>query len=229
MRSITLYSGPVYPGIDTVHALDYERCMALAASGYAWVARYIPRDSRRLDVPDAHGGDWGGCWTLSTQELPQRTEAGLWVLPVQWGPQAGSTLTATGGHVAGFNARASARAMGVPPGVHLFADVEGGAARRSGRSGCVGWIEAWAAAVTAGGVYNAGLYIGDPSVPLTARQLYRLRGITSYWSAANSPPNPLPRGYAVEQDMPTEVCGIPCDTDTIRADRFGDVPILAAA
>ena len=229
MRAIVLPSGPVYRGIDTVHVITPEIAESLKAEGYSWVSRYIPRDSRRLVKPDARGGDWLGCWTLSEMELGWILDSGLCLLPVQWGPTRGEVLTAEGGHETGRHARSAARAMGVPAGVHLFADVEGNAARRSGRNGCKEWIEAWAAAVSGGDVYKAGLYIGDPGVPLTFAQLYGLRGITSYWSAANAPVAPLPRGYAVEQDPITEVAGIQCDTDTIRADRFGDVPVLACA
>ena len=227
MTAIQLPSA-IYRGIDTVHVLTPERCSALVALGYSWVARYIARDPRRLETPDTDGGDHAGCWTLSTSEARDIHAAGLGLVPVQWGPGAGDRITAQTGHLAGQDAAGYARWLGVTEGVHLWCDWEGARAMAAGAVNGRAYLEGWAAAVLAGG-YLAGLYVSLPQ-PLSGPQLYGLRGYDSYWGAAQgSLPVPLPRGYAIQQELLTEVAGIPCDPDTLRCDCSGGMPYLWAA
>jgi hypothetical protein len=216
----------VWRGLDTVQHLTPDYGRAIYGLGYRWVGRYLRRDGVVLDGPRA-GGEYGaavadGCDSLSLRELRDILGAQLAVLPVQYG----SFGSASDGQQLGAAAVQSARLLGLAQGTHLWADLEGGAPELAGHAAVRAYVEAWAAAVTAGG-YLAGLY--STHVGLTSGQLYGLAGITSYWSAAGPPPhNPLPRGFAVEQDLPHDVLGRDADSDTLRQDRAGEAPALVA-
>lgn len=220
-------------GLDTVGdddspgaVITRELAERMHADGYRFVARYLRYDGVVLDGPRPGGeydGGPDGCYSLSIRELRDAIDGGLAVLPVQYG----TFGDAAHGQRLGKAAVQSARLLGLPQGAHLFCDLEGAGPRSAGPTRITAYVEAWAAAVTAGG-FLAGLYLTD--VGLTARQLYGLRGVTCYWSAAGPvPANPLPRGYSLEQDRLTTVCGMRCDTDTVRTDRMGDGPALVAS
>ena len=227
MTAILLPPG-VYRGLDTVQSLTEVQAAVLDSLGYSWVARYGPLDDRRLEVPDAHGGDHGGCWTLSPSEARMWGRAGMLLLPVQWGPMRGDVLTAGLGHARGRAMAAWARWMGIDEGVHLWADWEGARAVAAGVMYGREYLEAWAAAVLAER-YRAGLYVSLPQ-PLSGEQLFGLRGYTSYWGAAQgSLPVPLPRDYAIRQSFPTTIAGVLCDPDVMQADLLGELPVLWAA
>jgi hypothetical protein len=220
-------SGPIYRGIDTVLALDSAQCDALAREGISWVARYLPINGLPPDVPDAQGGDHGGCWTLSALEAHRILSAGLAILPVQWGPAGGDRLCAALGQQRGQVVVAAARYLRVDPGVHLWCDYEGRRAEIAGPADGRAYLEAWSAVVTAAG-YHAGLYVSLPEA-LSGAELYRLSGYSSYWGAAQGGlPCPVPRDYAIRQGLSTEVCGVACDPDVLRPDCLGEVPILWA-
>jgi hypothetical protein len=224
----------VWKGIDTAgddrspgYVITPEVAAELLALGYRWVARYISLDGSVLDRP-LYGGDYLGCYSLSQAEAGWILDAGLGLLLVQWGPRAGDLLTPELGYQRGLAAAAAREVMGLPVGSHLMCDLEGRAAARAGRSLCLAYVKRWAEGGRSRGDL-AGAYIGDGTVPLSAQDLHGIPGVTCYWSAAaGPPPNPLPRGYAIEQDMPTTVAGIRCDTDTIRQDRRAQGPVLCA-
>jgi hypothetical protein len=227
MTAVLLPPG-TYRGLDTVQSPTETQANALASLGYAWVARYAPLDDRRLDMPDAYGGDHGGCWTLSLAEARMWGRVGMLILPVQWGPMRGDVLTATLGHARGREMASWARWMGIAEGCHLWCDWEGARAIAAGVLYGREYLEAWAGAVLAAG-YRAGLYVSVPQ-PLSGEQLYGLRGYTSYWGAAQSGlPVPLPRDYAIRQSMPTTIAGVLCDPDVMAPDLLGELPVLWAA
>ena len=191
-----------------------------------WVARYLRLDTEALDehVP---GGDHQGCYSLSRAELARITDAGMLVLPVQWGP-GHETLTADLGEQRGRLAVAQARALGLPSGIHLWCDIEGGGAYRSGGPACRDYVTAWARAVT-DGAYRAGLYVGDAAVPLDGADLYSLPRVTSYWRSATSggPDEPYPRrGWAIHQSPPMSDPMLH-DPDVMHPDALGEMPVLA--
>lgn len=223
-------------GIDTAgddHSPGFvitpEVAQKLREKGYWWVARYIPFEvSDVLDEPRA-GGDHRGCYSLSRAEVDWILGAGLGLLVIQWGPRGGEQLLGALGRARGEGANAVADALGLPEGIHLGCDLEGRAAAQAGRSGCLSFLARWGQGATRDARRRALLYDGDGMVPLSAQDLYGLADFDCYWSAAaGPPPNPLPRGLSIEQDPPTRVAGIACDTDTIRQDRRGEGPILTA-
>jgi hypothetical protein len=217
-------------GIDTAgddaspgNVITPELGACLFRDGYRWVARYTRPDGVVLDSPKP-GGDWQGCYSLSIAETRWILDAGLGIVPVQFG---------VFGDVARGNAvgRAMAqthRLLGFPGGAHHFLDVEGRGPASAGPAACREYIEAAAATALAGGesAPRVGLY-RTGQVPLTARETYRLRGITAYWAAAGPvPPSPAPRCDAIQQRPPGEVCGIACDRDYMRPDNMGACPSI---
>jgi hypothetical protein len=231
MRIIPYQPPPgTWKGIDTAgsdhspgNVITRELARALVAAGYFFVFRYINLDGTVLAEPDRHGGDYWGCWSLSKAELRWCLEEHLAVGLVQWG----TFGDAAAGMMNGEGASECARKLGIPPGVHIFADVEGRRPHLAGAWACKRYIEPHARSVVRAGDRGGLYYCGQ--VPLTSRQLWGLRKVTSYWAAAGPvPAPPKNRGCSLEQSPPTEVCGIGCDIDTLRQDRFGETPYLVA-
>jgi hypothetical protein len=222
----------VWLGIDTAgddnspgNVVTPELGAELYEYGVRWVARYTRPDGVVTDNPKP-GGDWQGCYSLSISESRDILGAGLAIVPVQFGVFGD---VARGNNVGRAMAQTH-RLLGFPGGVHHYLDVEGNGPANAGSAACREYIEAAAAAARAGGdsAPAVGLY-RTGQVPLTARETYGLKGITAYWRAAGPiPPDPHPRGNAIEQDPPTKVCGILCDTDTMRPDRKGKCPAVVA-
>lgn len=228
------YSPPagVWRGIDTAgddaspgNVITPALGRDLYEDGYRWVARYTRPDGVVIDNPRP-GGDWQGCYSLSIAESRDILEAGLAIVPVQFGVFG----DAARGQAVGRAMAQTHRLLGLPGGVHHYLDVEGSGPASAGAAGCREYIEAASAAALAGGASApaVGLY-RTGQVPLTGRQTYALRGVTAYWRAAGPlPPDPHPRGNTIEQDPSTRVCGILCDTDTMRPDRLGRCPAVVA-
>jgi hypothetical protein len=92
-------------------------------------------------------------------------------------------------------------------------------------------IEAWAAAINAGG-YIAGLYAGVPQ-PLTSKELGDLRGVTRYWKGQgrqvdrfgnlSEPTN----GWCMHQMFPSfHMGGVWVDANMVGNDYKGRVPTM---
>lgn len=228
---IIAYKPPpgVWTGVDTAgdddspgNVITPEIARELRSDGYRWVARYTRPDGVVLSNPKP-GGDWQGCYSLSIAESRWILEGGLGIVLVQFGIFG----DANRGNDAGKAALSCTRKLGIPTDVHHFADVEGSGPASAGPVKCKAYIEAWAAGNNAGGGYT-GLY-RTGQVPLSARQTYRLAGVTTYWAAAGPiPPSPAPRGDCIQQRPPSRVAGMLVDVDYMRLDNRGDFPILAA-
>jgi len=229
-RPVTLY-GPIWHGLDTVEPLTAEHCKTLVSEGVSWVARYTRPDGVVLERPNASGGDWAGCWSLSVEESRTILDSGLMLLPLQFAAWSKYGVTQESGHRLGSALRRCARLLSIPPGVHLWPDYEGGTVQRAGaRSGKVA-LEALAAEATRDG-HHCGLYHSVPH-PLTGSMLWGLRGVTAYWAAANQVPAPLPRENTIRQRLLRagyrnhehprwcgelgRDCPVPCGTDDLKA------------
>lgn len=197
------------------------------------VARYLRLDGTAEEEPSP-GGDHVGCWSLSRRELGWILEAGRTLIPLQFGPSGGDRLSGTLGLQRGSHAARAASLLELPQGVHLWCDLEGGAAERAGKGACDDYVRAWSMAVTSCG-YRAGLYVGDARVPLLGPDLYALPLITSYWGAAfvsrrwAAPWEPLPRGWAIRQHAPALLEGLRCDADDLAPDGRAETPWVVAA
>lgn len=219
----------VWKGIDTAgdddsvgNVITPEIARKLRAEGYRWVARYLRLDGTVPERP-VPGGGYRGCYELSAIESRWILGAGLGIAPVQFA----AFGSAADGNRWGRAMVTAARLLGWPRGLHLFADVEGSRVAAATPAEARAFIEAGAAAKIAGG--HRGALYSTGELPLSSQQLYGLRGVTCYWAAAGpTRAAPLPRGDAIEQDPPTRVCGIRCDTDTMRPDRRGSCPTIVA-
>jgi len=217
-----------WKGLDTAgddnspgNVITPEIAAQLHSEGFRWVARYTRPDGTVLDNPKP-GGDYQGCYSLSIAEMRWVLDAGLGLVPVQFGVFGDVNYM----HDRGRSAAGCARLYGWPK-VHHFADVEGnGPASVSSRE-CANRIEAWAAANNTGGGIT-GLY-RTGQVPLSAAQTYSLAGVTCYWAAAGpQPPNPAPRGDCIQQRLPSHAAGMACDVDYMRQDNMGQMPFIVA-
>jgi len=221
-------------GLDTVQVLHPAILGLLWAAGYRWVARYLRPDGRVNDAPEP-GGDYLGCHSLSRAELADILAAGFAVVPVQFGPSRGTQIAPAGGRERGEAMVRSARGLGLPEGVHLWADAEGRRmddADGDGKPGtlsdaaaCMAYLRALAGPVMRSD--NAGLYYAA-GLPLSGAQLYSLP-FTAYWSGANALPTPAGRGLSICQSKlydgsehgESTIYGLSCDVDLARVDSTG--------
>ncbi|MCU0917456.1 MAG: DUF1906 domain-containing protein [Planctomycetes bacterium] len=223
-------------GLDTVQPLTPAVLGLIWAAGYRWVARYLRPDGQVEDEPSV-AGDFGGCWSLSRRELADIIATGFAVVPIQFGPGRGTTISSAGGHERGRAMVRAARGLGLPQGCHLWCDAEGRRmddADGDGHPGtpldataCRLYLDAWAGEVRESG-YACGLYVG-PGLPLSGLQLYQLPGVSAYWSSATKTQTPVPRGWSIVQSKlydghegEATVYGLACDLDLARRDDRGD-------
>jgi hypothetical protein len=117
----------------------------------------------------------------------------------------------------------AAHAAGLPPGCHLWQDLE---AVDGTASDTLAYSRAWGVAAIGAG-YLAGLYVGY-AVPCSASELYTLPH-TSYWSDAGAR-QVATRGFSVRQRQPEVVIsGVHFDRDDVSLDLIGDTPIVCGA
>lgn len=210
MRAIPSLPGR---GCDSVQAVTRAQALALANDGILWIARYIARDMRRLETPDAHGGDWNGCWTLSRSELRDIISGGIGVVPVQWGPRSGELLDMRLGSQHGQYAASYARWLGVPEGVHLWCDLEGRRVTAAGKALAREYVDGWSAACLAGG-YRVGIYYSG--VPFTAADLDEITAlgwVSAWWRSAVKDHVPS-CGLSIQQHYPPRtIHGVQIDDD----------------
>lgn len=186
-----------------------------------WVARYTRPDGKVLDNPQP-GGDWQGCYSLSLAESRWILEAGLGIVPVQFGIFGDDARARDAG-------RAMAqchRLLGFPADAHHFLDVEGRRPAAAGSAACKRYIEIAAAAALAEGssAPAVGLY-RTGQVPLDGHETYRLGGVTCYWAACGpTPPVCYRRGEGIIQRLPGQLAGLNCDMDMMIPDGFGGMP-----
>lgn len=204
-------------GFDANTRITAPLAKAMHDHGYRFAVRYV----RRVQP---HSFD------LTAAEIVTLLNAGLGVMVVQHVANDGWVPTAMNGSNYGLIAAAETKAIGVPPQVHLWCDLEG---VRPGvpAQDVIAFCNAWHDEVEASG-YRPGLYVGwHPG--LTGQQLYRDLRFKSYWGAYNidRASMPAPRGLMMRQ---YEVCaadqvpGIHLDFDVnvIHADAMGDTPSL---
>ncbi|MDI1430024.1 glycoside hydrolase domain-containing protein [Polyangium sorediatum] len=125
-----------------------------------------------------------------------------------------------------------AQAFGFPQntGFTLWFDLEGSMAGASAGP-LLDYVNAWAAAVTAGG-FAAGIYTGKQSV-LSGTAISNLPNDCAYWQAAQFLPYSMPaRGYQMYQLYPAglTIASIPVDVDVVQQDFLGGTtPFLGSA
>jgi hypothetical protein len=128
------------------------------------------------------------------------------------------------------------KALGFPPGIHVFLDMEGMAAFKTDPAVLISKVNAWADGIRAAG-YKPALYVGNPQ-PLTASELYALR-VELYWRGQgrtvdrnNALSEPWGCGWAITQMYPSRNLGLPpvwVDMNMVGQDYKGRVPTWATA
>lgn len=186
------------------------------AAGYSFVVRYVRRSTK-------HDYD------LSVSELVGLLQSGLAVMVVQHVAAEGWHPTGNLGSSYGAIAAEEARAVGVPPGVAVWCDLEGVDPHADPRD-VIAFCNAWFDSVKGAG-YDPGLYVGFGCV-LTGEQLYYKLKFRRYWSAYNLNRDSFPavRGVCMRQGPYPPAservvgAGFEYDTDVVQHDGFNNLP-----
>jgi hypothetical protein len=125
------------------------------------------------------------------------------------------------------------RALGMPPGVTAWLDIEGKALMAQEPTGMIAAIDEWAKWVIGAG-YEAGVYVGSPQ-PFTGDELYALKA-TRYWKAPSEVRDRhgvlvSPHcGFCMYQLWDSQtVAGVWSDFDFIQKDNQDRLPTLCVA
>lgn len=193
-------------GFDANTVITLQTAQAFASEGYHFCLRYLSRGT-----PQASGD-------LSPAEANNILNGGLALMPVQHVSAEGWVPTAALGSTYGSNAATNAQAIGFPPGVNVWLDLEGVASGTSSQAiidYCTNWYEAVADAG-----YVPGIYVGA-NCGLSGNQLYDLP-FQHYWQSLSNVPSIPNRGYQmVQSGVADPVNGVSIDQDLTETDNEG--------
>ncbi len=180
------------------------------AKGYAFCLRYVRHANHENPTPGV----------LSAGEAQEILDAGLALMPVQYGHKPGWVPVAGLGQLDGKQAGDSAEAIGFPQSndpsraLCVWCDLEGVKGNTPWQDVRV-YCNEWAAAVAARG-YSPGLYVGYGCI-LNEQQLSQL-DFEYYWrSQSRTVPNVNPKGFQLIQVFPQiRVNGLDLDIDVTQ-------------
>ena len=197
---------PAQPGtlfFDTLEPVTSGQLVAFKARGFGGVGRYLEN--------------------LTAPERDEIHGQGMFIVPIT----EARTIppSAAVGDQAGALEVDRARALEIPPSVHLTIDNE---AVHGTADEDAAYIDAFALRFVRA-AFGAMLYVAQPQ-PLTGAELYQRPHVHPYWSGASRNPEP-DCGYSVFQGLPIDYRPPWCpsaqvDLDIIFADRLGRVPVL---
>jgi hypothetical protein len=193
-------------GFDANSVISLDAAGAFVDQGYEFCIRYLSRDIGfgEHDLTPAEAGDI--------------LAAGLGLMAVQHVRKQPWSPTAALGQSDGTNAGINAGAIGFPPGVNVWCDLEG-IDLGADTGDVIGYCSAWFTAVAAAG-FVPGIYIGD-DVILDGQQLFDLP-FQHYWKSASRVPEIPTRGYQMTQTLFSgTIAGISIDQDTTQTDGLG--------
>jgi hypothetical protein len=201
---------PGVQGFDTSTHISAAAAAAFRQSGFGFCVRYLSRTS-----PQAASD-------LSHAEAQAILAGGLGLMVVQHVMRAGWVPDTARGAQYGTVAAVNAHAVGLPPGMTIWLDLEG---VRGGvdSADVIAYCNAWFDPVAAAG-YVPGLYVGA-NCGLDGDALYWRLQTRHYWRSASDVPELPHRGYQLVQRVntaPDVVNGIAIDRDVAYADAFGD-------
>lgn len=166
------------------------------------------------------GAVFGYLGAMNHERLAHVHDAGMAMMPVTFG-----------GRLDGDAAAAQLHALGIPPGVHVWLDVEGPPIFAMG-AGLIPRIAAWCTAVRNAGYVPAG-YIGSPQ-PLTSEELWKLpfklywRGQGSIRDRYNALAEP-DCGWCMTQSFPSfKKAGVLVDAEIVGQDYHRRAPVWCA-
>ncbi|HEU0014907.1 MAG TPA: DUF1906 domain-containing protein [Longimicrobium sp.] len=210
-------SGTVQPapagarGFDANTPISASTAAAFVSAGYRFCLRYVGRTQM-------------ASYDLTASEAQTILDSGLALMTVQHVLNPGWTATGSLGTEYGTNAAAFTKAIGFPPGVNVWCDLES-VSTSCPASDVTAYCNNWYTAVAAAG-YVPGLYVGyQPG--LTGTQLYQDLKFQRYWAAYNvdGVSKPSPRGWCLVQSVGSGTVGglttEVYDADTTYTDARG--------
>ena len=206
-------------GFDANTPLSDAAAKAFVQAGFSFCLRYVGRT-------EMHSND------LTAQEAQRMLNAGLALMAVQHVLNPGWAPTQALGTEYGRNAAAFTKAIGFPPGVSVWLDLEC-VADNTAAADVVAYCNAWYDEVAAAG-YVPGVYVGF-APGLSGQQLYSKLKFSSYWAAYNvdGVSKPGPRGWQMVQSVGSGTIGgittEAYDADVIHPDGQGGVPMWLEA
>lgn len=200
-------------GFDANTVLTSTTAASFAQAGFGFAIRYLPRTSAST------------AGNLSSSEANAILGAGLALMAVQHVANEGWTPSASLGTSYGEYAASYAWAVGLPPGMNIWLDLEG-VATGTPATTIQDYCNAWYAQVAAFG-YVPGLYVGA-NCGLTASQIVDT-SFEYFWQSGSSVPA-LSTGYCMIQSISSsyELDGVAYDLDATQADNNGNTPLWLA-
>lgn len=207
-------------GFDCDRPITRDEAKKFFDKNYRFAVRYVVRQT-------PHDRD------LSLHEIDALFNAGLAVMPVQHvESESDWTPSLDKGTSNGRNASNMCASLGFPATANVWLDLEGVSTAVSATT-IAQYCNAWFDQVKAGG-FTPGIYVGW-HCGLTPDQLFRKLKFKHYWAAynLNRDEEPATRGIQMKQgaakkaDKPAGVV-IDMDTDVIKADKLGGLPIVYA-
>jgi hypothetical protein len=214
--------GKLESGRSGLHGFDADSMISTAAAaglksqGFYFCLRYLSRFSPQS------GGD------LSRAEATNILRGGLCLMPVQHAPRSGWVPSAILGTDYGRAAAENAKAVGFPPGVTVWLDLEGVGAGTT-NDAVIDYCNAWFGVVSDSG-YETGLYVGANSLLEGDDLFWRLK-TQHYWRSGSEVPDIPHRGYQLFQKIaasPDPVNGISIDRNICIPDALGGSPTWLA-
>lgn len=197
-------------GFDANAVISSSVARQFVDAGYQFCVRYVGRTQMA-----SHD--------LSAAEAQTLLDAGLALMPVQHVEAGEWAASAALGAEYGANAAQFVTAIGFPPGVNVWLDLES-VSTQAATADVEAYCRTWYSAV-AGAGYVPGVYIGwQPG--LNGNQLYALP-FQHYWAAYNvdGVSTPHPRGYQLVQSSGSGNVGTLStdvyDVDETRVDAMG--------
>jgi hypothetical protein len=208
-------AAPGAQGFDSDTPLVADTANQLFGAGFRFAIRYLSRGLGQ------NPGD------LSADEAQAILGSGLALMAVQHCPRPGWAPSAQLGDQYGQAAALNAAAIGLPPGMSLWFDLEGVASYTTAED-TIAHVNAWAGEVESHG-FSPGIYVGA-NQPLSGDELYWRLRVMRYWRSASTVPDIPYRGYCMAQALaPSPVDDVSIDRDVILADAFGGLPMWLVA
>jgi len=200
-------------GFDANVAISASVARQFVDAGYHFCVRYVGRTQMA-----SHD--------LTAAEAQTLLGAGLALMPVQH-VQAGEwAASGSLGAEYGANAAQFVTAIGFPPGVNVWLDLES-VSTSSAAADVVAYCNNWYDAV-AGAGYTPGIYVGWQPM-LSNSQLYSALKFKHYWGAYNVDAVIPQRGWVMKQTPAhTQVAGIDHDDNITHVDGLGGQVIWLA-
>lgn len=204
-------------GFDANTVLTASTAKSFADAGFRFAVRYLPRTF--VVTPDNAQGN------LTAAEAETILSAGLALMAVQHVASAGWTPSAGLGDSYGSYAVQNAQAVGLPPGMNIWLDLEG-VASGVAPSAIEDYCAAWYQQVAAGG-YVPGMYVGA-NCGLSATQI-TATPFRYFWQSGSKVPA-LSTGYCMVQTINSNyvLSGVAYDHDVTQADTAGHTPLWLA-